>query len=44
VVNTPIRHPDGTMSKMAMIQDITEFKEAEKERGKIIDVKNKTKG
>ncbi len=28
VVNTLIRHPDGTMSKMAMIQDITEFKEA----------------
>ncbi len=28
VVNTPIRHPDGTMSKMAMIQDITEFKQA----------------
>ncbi len=32
VVNTPIRHPDGTMSKMAMIQDITEFKEAEAAR------------
>jgi PAS domain S-box-containing protein len=29
VVNTPIRHPDGTMSKMAMIQDITDRKEAE---------------
>jgi PAS domain S-box-containing protein len=29
VVNTPIRHPDGTVSKMAMIQDITERKEAE---------------
>ncbi|MDO9531792.1 MAG: PAS domain-containing protein [Deltaproteobacteria bacterium] len=26
VVNTPIRHPDGTMSKMAMIQDITAHK------------------
>ena len=29
VVNTPIRHGDGTMSKMAMIQDITGRKEAE---------------
>ncbi len=28
VVNTPIRHPDGTMSKMALIQDITELKRA----------------
>ena len=27
VVNTPITHPDGAMSKMAMIQDITERKE-----------------
>jgi PAS domain S-box-containing protein len=26
VVNTPIRHPDGTMSKMAMIQDVTAHK------------------
>ena len=25
-VNTPIRHPDGTMSKMAMIQDVTAHK------------------
>jgi len=32
VVNTPIKHPDGTMSKMAMIQDITERKETEKAR------------
>jgi PAS domain S-box-containing protein len=32
VVNTPIRHADGTVSKMAMIQDITEIKEAEKVR------------
>ncbi len=32
VVNTPIRHADGTMSKMAMIQDITELKEAEEAR------------
>lgn len=30
VVNTPIKHPDGTMSKMAMIQDITKRKEMEK--------------
>ncbi len=35
VVNTPIRHPDGTMSKMAMIQDITAFKEAEAQRDKM---------
>ena len=26
VVNTPIRHPDGTMSKMSMIQDVTAHK------------------
>ena len=26
VVNTPILHPDGTMSKMAMIQDVTAHK------------------
>jgi len=30
VVNTPILHPDGSMSKMAMIQDVTSQKEAEK--------------
>jgi PAS domain S-box-containing protein len=30
VVNTPIRHADGSMSKMAMIQDITAQKQAEK--------------
>ena len=29
VVNSPIRHPDGRRSKIAMIQDITERKEAE---------------
>lgn len=29
VVNTPLRRPDGTISKMAMIQDITERKTAE---------------
>jgi PAS domain S-box-containing protein len=26
IVNTPIRHPDGSMSKMAMIQDVTAHK------------------
>jgi len=30
VVNTPIRHPDGSLSKMAMIQDITIQKRMEK--------------
>jgi PAS domain S-box-containing protein len=30
VVNTPIRHPDGSLSKMAMIQDVTARKETEK--------------
>jgi PAS domain S-box-containing protein len=30
VVNTPIRHPDGSFSKMAMIQDVTDRKEMEK--------------
>jgi PAS domain S-box-containing protein len=29
VVNTPIRHADGTISKQAMIQDITERKKVE---------------
>jgi PAS domain-containing protein len=29
VANTPIRHPDGSMSKMALIQDITELKQAQ---------------
>jgi PAS domain-containing protein len=28
IANTLIQHPDGSKSKMAMIQDITEFKEA----------------
>jgi PAS domain S-box-containing protein len=31
VVNTPIRHADGTMSKQSMIMDITERKQAEEE-------------
>ena len=26
MVNTPIQHPDGSMSKMAMIQDVTPHK------------------
>jgi PAS domain S-box-containing protein len=30
VVNTPIRHSDGTMSKMAMIQDVTAQKQTER--------------
>ncbi|MFZ5449699.1 MAG: PAS domain-containing protein [Thermodesulfobacteriota bacterium] len=30
VVNTPIRHPDGSVSKMAMIQDVTNEKLMEK--------------
>ncbi len=29
VVNTQIRHPDGTMSKMAMIHDVTAHKQTE---------------
>jgi len=29
VVNTPIHHPDGSLSKMAMITDVTERKQAE---------------
>lgn len=29
VVNTPVRHPDGSLSKMAMIQDVTARKEME---------------
>jgi len=32
VVNTPIRHADGTVSKQAMIQDITDRKNAVAER------------
>jgi PAS domain S-box-containing protein len=30
VVNTPIQHPEGSMSKMAMIQDVTIQKQMEK--------------
>jgi PAS domain S-box-containing protein len=35
VVNTPIRHNDGTVSKQAMIQDITERKRAENEASQL---------
>jgi PAS domain S-box-containing protein len=31
IVNTPIRHKNGSMSKMSMIRDITEQKETEEE-------------
>ncbi len=31
IVNTPIQHPDGSQSKMAMIRDITELKQAEED-------------
>lgn len=31
VINTPIKYPNGTMSKMALIQDSTERKELEQE-------------
>ena len=44
VVNTPIRHTDGTMSKMAMIQDITEFKEAQAAKSKIMDLNKEGEG
>jgi len=32
VINTPIRHADGSISKMALIQDITELKQAKEQR------------
>ena len=35
VVNTPIYHADGSMSKQAMILDITKLKQAEAEREKL---------
>jgi PAS domain S-box-containing protein len=31
IINTPIKYPNGTMSKMALIQDITDRKELEEE-------------
>lgn len=40
VVNTPIYHTDGTVSKQAMIQDITERVEAEQQRRKL-EVQNR---
>ena len=36
VVNTPIYHPDGSVSKMAMIRDITQGKMIEQERERLI--------
>jgi PAS domain S-box-containing protein len=35
IVNTPIHHPDGSISKHAMILDITERKKAEEEIGRL---------
>jgi PAS domain S-box-containing protein len=35
VVNTPIRHGDGTVSKQSMIQDITERKKVESETSQL---------
>ncbi|MGD9818342.1 MAG: ATP-binding protein [Desulfomonilaceae bacterium] len=36
VINTPIYHPDGSVSKMAMISDITQRKLIEEERERLI--------
>ncbi len=36
VINTPIHHPDGSVSKMAMIRDITQRKLIEEERERLI--------
>lgn len=36
VINTPIHHPDGSVSKMAMIRDITQRKTIEQERERLI--------
>lgn len=35
VVNTPVRHPDGSLSKMTMCRDITEQKKAEERSQKM---------
>ena len=35
VVNTPVRHPDGSLSKMTMCHDITEQKKAEERSQKM---------
>jgi len=36
IVNTPIYYPDGSMSKMAMIQDVSDQKKVEMERENLI--------
>lgn len=36
VINTPIHHPNGSVSKMAMIRDITQRKTIEQERERLI--------
>jgi K+-sensing histidine kinase KdpD len=36
VMNTPLYYPDGSISKMSMIQDVTDQKEAEIERENLI--------
>jgi diguanylate cyclase (GGDEF)-like protein len=38
VVNTPVRHPDGTLSKMTMCHDITEQKKAEERSQKMAEI------
>lgn len=38
VVNTPVRHPDGTLSKMTMCHDITAQKEAEEQSQKMAKI------
>jgi formate hydrogenlyase transcriptional activator len=41
VVNTPIRHPDGTFSKQSIIMDITDRKQSEQEiRSAYEEIKN----
>lgn len=36
IINTPIYHPDGSVSKMAMIRDVTQGKMVEQERERLI--------
>ena len=36
IINTPIYYPDGSIAKMAMIQDVTDKKDVEIEREKLI--------
>ncbi|MDX1764313.1 MAG: diguanylate cyclase [bacterium] len=38
VVNTPVRHPDGTLSKMTMCHDITDQKKAEEQSQKMAKI------